>query len=289
MPGERPLRQWLHKQQPVASFSDAARVRVNGLRYFYRLSEPATAHHLPLLLIHGLGVSGAYWARLWPWLAASRAVYALDLPGFGRSDDPPYPLAVDELAEAVQGWRQALGIGKAHLLAHSQGAQIATELTSTWPDLTQTLTLIGPTLGARDPSLPRMALRLLRTAPREEASLLRVVSRAYLQAGAVLMVRTCRLLDHEDSVATLQRIACPTLLLRGERDPIVTAQALADLADADPDTHLATIPNAPHGVHWSHARQVAAQVNPFLAHHEPAATTTTSHHAANPGDRTNAR
>ncbi len=254
--------------QPAGGFGTAATVQINDQRYFYRMAGVSQTTRLPLILIHGLGVSSAYWARLLPLLATERPVYAIDLPGFGRTEDPPNVLNTRQLAQAVHLWQEALGIGKAHLLAHSQGAQIATELTNTWPNLTQTLTLIGPTLGERDPSLPRMAMRLLRTAPREDRSLLPVVVRAYLRSGAYLMVRTCHLLSHEDSVAAMQTIQCPTLLIRGGNDPIVTGRALAILAEAGQHTQQYTIPDAPHGIHWSHAATVASYVNRFLAQYD---------------------
>src|SRR6478672_934863 len=53
----------------------------------------------PLLLVHGLGMSAAYWtAFTFPALAARYRLIAPDLPGFGRSD----PLPRHTLAAYVQ-------------------------------------------------------------------------------------------------------------------------------------------------------------------------------------------
>lgn len=242
-----------------------AAVMVEGRRVFYRAAEGAQPGALLLILIHGLGVSSAYWGRLLPWLADRRPVYALDLPGFGRSDDPAKALNSIQLARAVHDWQAALGIRRAHVLSHSQGAQVAAELAHAWPDTVASLTLVGATLGERDPPLPWMALRLLRDVPREDRTLLPVAARAYLHAGVRLMILTSHLLSHEDSVITLGHLAIPALIVRGERDPVVTARATDLLTDAIGEARQITIPDAPHGLHWGHAFALSRLVNPFLA------------------------
>lgn len=242
-----------------------ADVVAEGHRYFYRFAGEGRAGALPLVLIHGLGVSSAYWGRLLPWLADRRPVYALDLPGFGRSDDPDTVLNSVQLARATRLWMEAIGLDCAHVLAHSQGAQIAIELADDRPQHVASLSLASPTLGERDPALPWMALRLLRDVPREDRSLLPVVTRAYLRSGLVQMVWTNHLLSHDDSVLTLGHLRLPTLLVRGERDPVITAEAVESLARAAPHARCAVIPTAPHGFHWSHALPLARIVNAFLA------------------------
>ena len=151
---------------------DGAWLTIAGLRYFYRAIGTENPGTLPVVLIHGLGVSSDYWARLVPILAARRRVYALDLPGFGRTEDPPAIWNGAVMAGAVAAWMDALGLRQAHVLAHSQGAQIAVELASHRPELVASLVLAGATIGRRDPALFWVALRLLRDAPREAPTLL---------------------------------------------------------------------------------------------------------------------
>lgn len=242
-----------------------AEVDVDGHRYFYRYAGEERAGALPLVLIHGLGVSSAYWGRLFPWLADHRPVYALDLPGFGRTDDPDEILNSVQLAHATRRWMETVGLDCAHVLAHSQGAQVAIELADDCPHHVASLTLASPTLGERDPPMPWMAFRLLRDAPREDRSLLPVLTRAYIRSGLVPMVWTNHLLSHDDSVETLGRLHLPTFLVRGEHDPVVTARAIRLLAHAAPHAKCALISAAPHGFHWSHALKLARLVNDFLA------------------------
>ena len=243
---------------------DTAEITIGDFTYFYRFAGEPRAGALPLVLIHGLGVSSDYWVRLIPWLAAWRPVYALDLPGFGLTEDPQGIFNTVELTRGVREWLGALGIDRTHILSHSQGAQIALELAVTAPGLVASLVLAGATIGERDPSLPRMALRLLRDVPREDRSLLPVASRGYLRAGVSRMLVTNHLLNHEDSVATIGRLQLPTLIVRGEHDPIVTPWSVEQLAGAAPHARTVTIPAAAHGLHWGAALPLARLVNTFL-------------------------
>jgi 2-hydroxy-6-oxonona-2,4-dienedioate hydrolase len=243
---------------------DGAWLTIVGLRYFYRAVGADHPSRLPVVLIHGLGVSSDYWARLIPILAARRKVYALDLPGFGRTEDPPAIWDGPKMARAVAAWLDALGVRHAHVLAHSQGAQIALELASGRPELVASLALAGATIGRRDPILPRLALRLLRDVPREAPTLLPVVSRAYFRAGAWRMLRTSSVLNNEDSVATLARLHQPIMIARGARDPVVTAWSVEQLLSAAPHARAVAVPRAPHGLHWSHPRTLGSHVNAFF-------------------------
>lgn len=239
-------------------------VTVGGLRVFYRTAGVEQPDTLPLVLIHGLGVSSDYWARLLPLLSTRRRVYALDLPGFGRTEDPAGIPTAAELADAVRDWMAALGLPRAHLFAHSQGAQVASELADVQTALVASLILAGATRGERDPNLGVLALRLLRDVPREEFGLIRVVARAYMRSGLLRMLSTNHVLNHEDTILTLGRVQIPTLILRGARDPVVTPEAVAEMV-ATGCARAVTIPRAPHALHWSRPREVARLANAFMA------------------------
>jgi proline iminopeptidase len=64
-------------------------------------------------------------------LAEHRTVYAIDLPGFGRSSRVPYKGSSTEDAEewflrAIEDWRKSAGVNSPFtLLGHSFGAYLA--------------------------------------------------------------------------------------------------------------------------------------------------------------------
>src|SRR3954469_6173202 len=70
----------------------------------------------PFVLIHGLVISSLYMIPLAECLSVAHEVHALDLPGFGRSEAPPQVLSIPELADAVVGWLEAMGLEQVHLV-----------------------------------------------------------------------------------------------------------------------------------------------------------------------------
>jgi pimeloyl-ACP methyl ester carboxylesterase len=115
-----------------------ARLRVDGIRSEYTLipfgSGGAVRVHYyeggsgsPLLLVHGLGGRAEDWANLIPQLVRDHhRVYALDLPGYGRSDWPrDAQYSIPELAGAVEAFMNNQHVQRADLGGWSMGGWIA--------------------------------------------------------------------------------------------------------------------------------------------------------------------
>lgn len=97
-----------------------------------------------VMLVHGLGASLAVWGEnITPLADGGHAVYALDLPGQGRSDKP------EELNyNAVSGahflvdFMDVVGIESATLIGNSAGGLIAALCALTYPDRVDRLVLV---------------------------------------------------------------------------------------------------------------------------------------------------
>ena len=98
-----------------------------------------------VVFVHGFGGSLESWEKNYAALAAAgRTVAALDLPGHGESSTDVGSGSLDELATAVLGYLDALGINRAHLVGHSMGAAVCLVLADRVPQRVRSLTLIGP-------------------------------------------------------------------------------------------------------------------------------------------------
>jgi pimeloyl-ACP methyl ester carboxylesterase len=101
---------------------------------------------VPVLFFHQTASSGQMWLKTMERLAGRWTMHAFDTPGFGGSFDPepqakpPLSQYVDWLYEAVQ----AVGVSRAHIVGHHTGACIGVEMAARYPELAQSLTLIGP-------------------------------------------------------------------------------------------------------------------------------------------------
>lgn len=98
----------------------------------------------PLILLHGFGADMNGWLFNQGDLSATTTVYAVDLPGHGKSVKDVGDGSITTMAQAVAGFMQALSLPHSHLVGHSMGAGIALQLAISSPQKVKSLTLIGP-------------------------------------------------------------------------------------------------------------------------------------------------
>ena len=106
--------------------------------------------NLDVVLIHGAGGNHLLWPAALRRLQGA-TVYALDLPGHGRSRGPGRELIGDYAAD-VAGFMEAAGIDRAVLMGHSMGGAIAQQVALEIPQRVGGLVLLGT--GARLPVAP---------------------------------------------------------------------------------------------------------------------------------------
>ena len=198
-----------------------------------------------MLLVHGIGVSGRYFAPLIHELSRSHRVVTPDLPGFGRSSRPRPALTITEQAMALE---TALGLpGRTDLVlvGHSMGSQVVTELAVRNPGLVRGLVLIGPV--AQDRSAVLQAGRLLRDLPREPFRINALVLRDYVRGGIRSFAGTLPKMLKYPLAERLSAVTAPVVLIRGANDPIADLAFLRTLAAAAAGaTRIVEIPDTAH-------------------------------------------
>jgi pimeloyl-ACP methyl ester carboxylesterase len=197
------------------------------------------------LLVHGLGASWRWWEPVVESLGARFRIYLLDLPGFGTARGRPFVL--DDAPSYVRAFLAEARIEPATLIGHSLGGAVCARAAALWPEAVERLVLVAPAglLERRRPIqyvLP-MVTALRHARPR----FLRVLALDSLRAGAVTLYRAGRQLLGDDMLHDeLESIRAPTLLVWGERDPMVPARLASAYERAIPDTRLVVIPRAGH-------------------------------------------
>jgi pimeloyl-ACP methyl ester carboxylesterase len=82
----------------------------------------------PVLFVHGLGGSWRNWLENLPHFGRNHRALALDLPGFGESPMPEWPIDVPAYGRLISEFCEALGIDRlAALVGNSLGGFVATE------------------------------------------------------------------------------------------------------------------------------------------------------------------
>ncbi|KAK7898622.1 hypothetical protein WMY93_019475 [Mugilogobius chulae] len=108
-------------------------VRISGGNFLWTLAfsnQPCSPSlpspkRPPLVLLHGFGGGVALWSQNLDTLCIYGPVYAIDLLGFGRSSRPQFctdpALAEGQFVDALEEWRERVGIETMHLLGHNLG------------------------------------------------------------------------------------------------------------------------------------------------------------------------
>ncbi|WP_051439913.1 alpha/beta hydrolase [Methylobacterium sp. 10] len=243
----------------------ARRIRVDGRTMHARVSVDAVPDdRLPVILVHGLGMSSRYMIPLARHLAPHFEVYAPDLPGFGLSEKPRRALTVRELADALATCMQAVGVTRAAFIGNSLGCEVLVELALVHPQLVDRLVLQGPTPDPEARNLVRQIVGFFAIAPFERWSLAWVALADYARGGIGRYVLTLRsMVDNRIGEKAL-RVSQPTLVVWGTRDYIVPHAFVVRLAGSLPQGRLAVIPGAAHGINYSHPEAFTAILLPFL-------------------------
>jgi pimeloyl-ACP methyl ester carboxylesterase len=108
-----------------------------------------TLHHVsagdsgsPILLVHGFPESWWTFRKLIPLLAEHHRVFAVDLRGFGDSDNGPGAYDSKTLAEDLHALLGTLDVGPVHLTGQDISGATVFRLASTHPECVRSLTAI---------------------------------------------------------------------------------------------------------------------------------------------------
>jgi 2-hydroxy-6-oxonona-2,4-dienedioate hydrolase len=245
------------------------RIRIDGLRVFDRhLGGAAPAGRLPVVLVHGLGLSGRYMLPTAELLARHFRVYLPDLPGFGDSDKPERALNVPELADALAAWLKAVGLAPAALLGNSFGCQIIADLAARHSDLVERAVLQGPTTPPDERSWLWQFVRWRQNQPFNPDTLGPITWDDYRKCGYLRLLQTFRHQLRDPIERKLSRIRAPTLVVRGQRDPICPLDFAEDIARRLPRGRLVEIPEVAHTLVYTAPEQLAQVTRQFLEESE---------------------
>ncbi|WP_292882190.1 alpha/beta fold hydrolase [Microbacterium sp.] len=226
------------------------------------IAEHAGSGSDAFLLVHGLGMGRSVFADLARRLDGR--VVAVDLPGFGAAPEPRRPLTMPGHADLIAAHLVAAGVPPVTVIGHSMGSQVAAELAVRHPDRVRAVVLAAPTVDAGARRVARQALRFLRDTASIDPRVVARGVREYLRAGPHI-IRKIRATVTHDPDEVYPRIAVPTLVLRGARDPVCPPVWTRTVADAIPRGEFAEIPGCGHETMIRDAGPAADRIREFLA------------------------
>jgi pimeloyl-ACP methyl ester carboxylesterase len=276
-------------------------VRLHGHRIAYRTAGSGPV----LLLIHGIAGSSATWDEVMPRLAERYCVVAPDLLGHGGSAKPRGDYSLGAQASGIRDLLGVLGHERASVVGHSLGGGVAMQLAYQFPERCERLVLVSSGgLGRELHRLLRAAalpgaewvLPLLCAAGVRDAvdGLSRFLARVGLRAAPdieELWRGFCSLADADSRQAFVhtlrtivdpggQRVSAadrlylaakvPTLIVWGERDPMIPASHARSAHEAIPGSRLEVFPGAGHFPHLDDPHRFVGVLLDFLHSTAPA-------------------
>jgi pimeloyl-ACP methyl ester carboxylesterase len=228
-------------------------------------SSPAMPGRPTFVLLHGIGMSHRYLARLHERLAATGTVHSIDLPGFGATPHPEHALTVEDQARVVGATLDMLGVASATVVGHSMGTQFAIEVARQRPELVERLVLMGPVTDPKRRTVPQQAFALALDTFREPLGANLLVFTDYWRCGPRWYLKTLPSMMDYPTVVRLRDVGCPVLVLRGEHDPIATVDFCRELVAAAPDARLLQLAGHAHVLQHAAPGSVASAITRFAA------------------------
>jgi pimeloyl-ACP methyl ester carboxylesterase len=225
-----------------------------------------------ILLVHGLSGSGRWWKHNIDALRAHHPVHVIELVGYG-GNRAFRPARLTEAAESLAHFIALLPEGRAHVIGHSMGGQIASMLAAKFPERVDRLVLAAAA-GLVRSNIVRMALNLPVAAHYSPLDFLPTLAGDALRAGPVnLLLSTLDILG-ADTTGVVSQIKSPTLLIWGDKDNLVPVAAGEAMHKLIPGSRLEVLEGAGHVLMWDRAKTFNRLVLDFLT--TTSATSTTA-------------
>jgi pimeloyl-ACP methyl ester carboxylesterase len=280
--------------------SDGTRLYVRSRPAAFPAASP---HGLRGIFCDGILCDGYIWKYLWGAVAARLPVAHWHYRGHGRSSPPrdPERVGVDDLADDLNRVRASFPGEGSVLFGHSMGCQVALEayrarpegvralvlLCGTFGRLTETfantrvLARLLPPVAQRIRSAPGLARAVWSRVPAEAAYRLalwtnqldpRTIRRddvmPYLRhmthVELPLFLTMLQAAGEHSAEDLLERVACPALVVAGERDSFTPPYLAEQMAKQMPDAEFFLVPGGTHAAPLEQPDLVGARVMDFL-------------------------
>jgi pimeloyl-ACP methyl ester carboxylesterase len=230
-------------------------------------TEQGNDQAIPLVLLHGYPLSSTIWAEQQQRLSDYYRVITPDLRGHGKSDAPLGVYEMELMARDVLNLLDSLNIQKAAIMGHSMGGYVTLAAWKIASDRFAAFGMIGSQAGADSEEARqnryKMADRVANEGSRPVAEA--VIPKLFApdlpqdepiieQTRAIIIgtkpdgiIGTLKgMAARPDSTEILSRINVPSLILTGDSDQLIPKERSLTMAEAIPNSTLATVENAGH-------------------------------------------
>lgn len=226
----------------------------------------------PIILLHGWGTSKNTFTSLKEELSKSYEVHALDLIGFGKSDEPFKPYSLNDYILFLRDYIKNKNIINPIILGHSFGGRIAIKYTSIFKDVSKLI--LVDSAGIRRINLSNkfkiLKYKVLKkwyklTSNKKMYNLLINNSGSYdYKLSSSVMKQTLSLIVNENLNKHIKKIKTTTLIIWGKNDKVTPYKDALYLKKHIKESKLVSFENTGHFPYLENKEDFNKVVKEFL-------------------------
>jgi len=231
-----------------------------------------------VLILHGWGASIDTVMPIVNILKEHFRVYAIDLPGFGKSEKPEFPFSSQDYARIVKKFIDLMKIDKVTLIGHSFGGKISILMAVNHPEIVEKLVLIDSAgliprrnmkyyIKVYSFKTLKLIYRIIFYWNKNNETMEKFYSKFgsadYKNASGVMRKTLVKVIN-ENLRPILKRIQCPTLLIWGDEDKDTPLYMGKIMEEEIPDSGLVVLEGAGHFSYLDDYYKFAAVLKVFL-------------------------
>ena len=238
------------KNKPIGKYYDIRGIKMYAETY---------GQGQPLLFIHGNSGSGGNFFKQVPYFSKKYKVIIADSRAQGKSADKGDSLSYEMMADDYAALLDAMKIDSAYVVGWSDGGNNGLLMAIRHPEKVKKLAITGANLRPDNTAIPQELLDILmpvynglkNKGDKNEAE----------HAGYKLV----RLIIEQPniSLADLQKISCPTLVIGGDHD-VIKEEHTMEIYKNIPKAYLWILPNSGHSTPIKYADEFNRKIGEFF-------------------------
>lgn len=256
---------------------------IDGIKIDYRDEGSGS----PVVFIHAFPLNQTMWDDQVAEVRHQCRAITLDLRGFGNSDAPPGPYAMEQMAADVRGLLSFLKVDRAVIAGLSMGGYIALAFYRSYPDAVSAMVLADTRASADTHQARNKRIASAEKAEKEGSNAIAeevapaLLGKTTMQTDPAILERVRDMIrgnsphgiagaqrgmaSRRDSTYILPGIDVPVLIIVGGEDELTPPAEAESLRSGIPRSHLIVIENAGHLSNLERPAEFNAALIEFIA------------------------
>lgn len=235
-------------------------LKINGKLLNYK----SLGQDTPFLLVHGWGGSSKSLEPLAKLLSSQYKAITIDLPGFGKSDNPDSDWGIDEYAKALVEFIDKLKLKPVFFFGHSFGGALGLFLAVNYPDYIKKLIICGASYKRNLPKTAKISRFFSWLPSTLKKTIYKIIFPQSDLYKVTLLEKNFRKIVGQDLTPILPKVKLPTFILWGSEDKETPLSHAHELNKKIKNSKLKIFPQIGHNLPLIHPQAVEEEIIKFI-------------------------